>query len=108
VTKETKKKKVVVTSKKKSAKAKLKPTQSKRGKSSKSSSSQELVYGKVNFKWMLIGLAFIILGFILMSGGSMPSPDVWDDNLIYSRRRITIAPLVLVIGLGIQVYAIFK
>ncbi len=67
-----------------------------------------MIYDKENFKWMFIGLGVIILGFILMSGGSMPSPDVWDDSLIYSFRRITLAPIVIMIGLGIEVYAIFK
>ena len=57
---------------------------------------------------MLIGLAVIAVGMVLMSGGAMPSPDVWDESLIYSHRRITLAPIVILIGLGIEVYAIFK
>jgi len=57
---------------------------------------------------MFIGLGFIVLGMVLMSGGSMPSADVWDEDLIYSFRRITLAPIVILIGLGIEVYAIFK
>ena len=56
---------------------------------------------------MLIGLALIGLGMLLMSGGSMPSPDVWDEDIIYSTRRTLIAPLVILIGLGLQIYAIF-
>ena len=44
---------------------------------------------------------------LLMSGGSMPSPDVWDEDIIYSTRRTLIAPIVILIGLGLQVYAIF-
>jgi len=56
---------------------------------------------------MLIGLALIGLGMLLMSGGSMPSSDVWDENIIYSTRRTLIAPLVILIGLGLQIYAIF-
>ena len=91
-----------------SRKKKLKPAQSKRNRSKKSASSQTLVYGRENYKWMLIGLGVIFLGFFLMAGGAMPSPDVWDESLIYSHRRITLAPIVLLIGLGIEVYAIFR
>lgn len=67
-----------------------------------------MTFGRENYKWMLIGLAVIALGFALMAGGAMPSPDVWDESLIYSPRRITLAPIVILIGLGIEVYAIFK
>ncbi len=67
-----------------------------------------MTYGTTQFKWMLIGLGFIVLGMILMSGGWMPSPDVWDESIIYSARRLTIAPITILIGLGIEVYAIFK
>jgi hypothetical protein len=42
-----------------------------------------------------------------MSGGSMPSPDVWDESLIYSFRRITLAPIVLIAGLIVSGMAIF-
>jgi len=38
----------------------------------------------------------------------MPDPDTWDEDRIYSFRRITLAPLVIVIGLVVEVYAIFK
>jgi len=45
---------------------------------------------------------------VLMMGGGMPTPDMWDDNIIYSHRRITLAPILILIGLGVEVYAIFK
>ncbi|MCP4442806.1 MAG: DUF3098 domain-containing protein [Aureispira sp.] len=67
-----------------------------------------LVFGKDNYIVMGIGLALILVGFLLMSGGSMPDPDTWDDNIIYSTRRITLAPLVVLIGLGVIVFAIFR
>ncbi len=104
--KPVKKKKVVVTTSGKS-KTKLKPTKS-RGSASSTPKTSTLIFGKENFKLILIGVVLIALGFILMSGGSMPSPDVWDESLIYSHRRITLAPIVIVIGLGIQIYAIFR
>lgn len=69
---------------------------------------ETMTYGKAQFKWMLIGIACIALGMILMSGGWMPSPDVWDESIIYSPVRLTLAPLCIIIGLGFQIYAIFK
>jgi len=54
---------------------------------------------------MIIGLAFITLGFILMSGGGSEDPDVFNPE-IYNFRRIKLAPTLVLIGFGIQVYAI--
>jgi hypothetical protein len=75
--------------------------------SSPYSGSTELVFGRNNYKFILIGLGLIFLGLALMSGGHMPSPDVWDESLIYSWRRITLAPMVIIAGLLVNVYAIF-
>ena len=68
-------------------------------------SNQDFIFGKKNYKFMLIGLAFIIIGFILMSGGGSDDPNVWDPS-IFSWRRIRLAPTLVLIGFGIQVYAI--
>ncbi len=66
-----------------------------------------LLFGRKNYMIMLVGLGLIFLGFALMSGGNMPSPDVWDESIIYSARRITLAPILIVAGLCIQFYALF-
>ena len=71
-------------------------------------SVDNLIFGKKNYTIMLIGVALIILGFALMSGGHMPSSDVWDDGLIYSTRITVIAPIIVLLGLGLQVVAIFS
>jgi hypothetical protein len=76
-------------------------------KSIGATSSVSFLMGKRNFMFMGIGLVFLVLGFILMLGGGMPDPDTWDESLIYSHRRITLAPILILIGLGIQIYAIF-
>ncbi len=83
----------------------LKATTSSLGESV--TTTEGFLFGRKNFTIMLIGLALIGLGMLLMSGGSMPSPDVWDEDLIYSTRRTLIAPIVILIGLGLQIYAIF-
>ena len=67
----------------------------------------DLLFGKNNYRLMLVGLALVVLGFVLMSGGSMPDANTWDENLIYSFTRITLAPIVILTGLGIEIYAIF-
>ena len=67
----------------------------------------ELLFSKNNYRLMLIGLVLVILGFILMSGGKMPDANTWDESIIYSFTRITLAPIVILVGLGIEVYAIF-
>ena len=54
---------------------------------------------------MFIGLAFITVGFILMSGGGSDDPNVFNPD-IYNFRRIRLAPTLVLIGLGIEVYAI--
>ena len=68
----------------------------------------EMLFKKENYYFVLAGLVIMAIGFVLMSGGHMPSSDVWDDSLIYSFRRVFLAPLVILIGLGLNIYAIFK
>ena len=63
------------------------------------------VFGRKNYKFMFIGLACIALGFILMSGGGSDDPNVFNPE-IFSFRRIRLAPMLILIGFGIQVYAI--
>src|SRR6476661_2694176 len=66
------------------------------------------LFGKENFKWMLIGVAVLILGFLLMAGGGSDDPNVFNADEVYSTRRITIAPIIILIGLAIEIYAIFR
>lgn len=74
-------------------------------KENKNSEQQEFLFGKKNYKFMLIGLAVIALGFILMAGGGSDDPNVFNKEL-YSWRRIRLAPTLVIIGLGIEIYAI--
>ena len=71
----------------------------------KQDSKSNLIFGKKNYKWMCIGLAFIALGFILMSGGGSDDSNVFNPE-IFSFRRIRLAPTLVLIGFGIQIYAI--
>lgn len=83
------------------------------GKEAEATSENTFYFGQQNFKWMLIGLAFIVVGFLLMMGADANTvdgkfdPNSWNDD-IFSIRRIRIAPLFVVIGFAIEVYAILK
>jgi hypothetical protein len=68
----------------------------------------ELVFGKSNFIWMGVGAALILAGLLLMLGGEQPDPNQWDPNIIYSTRIISIAPMVMIAGVIVEIYAIFK
>lgn len=76
-------------------------------KRKKEQAESSFVFHKSNYKIMLIGLGFIALGFILMAGGGSQNPEVFDPE-IYSWRRIRLAPALVLIGFGLEVYAILK
>ncbi len=65
-------------------------------------------FDKSNYMWMLIGAAVMIVGFLLMAGGRSDDPNVFDPKEVYSTTRITIAPILILAGLAIEVYAIFR
>ncbi|MBW2937008.1 DUF3098 domain-containing protein [Aureisphaera sp. CAU 1614] len=67
--------------------------------------NQSFIFERENYKFMLIGAAFIALGFILMAGGGSDDPNVFNPD-IYSWRRIRLAPALILIGFGFEVYAI--
>ncbi len=66
------------------------------------------LFEKQNLMLMLLGVAIIAIGMLLMVGGKSPDPSKFDYNDVYSARRITVAPILIIIGLGIEIYAIFK
>ncbi len=69
--------------------------------------SVEFAFGRENYKWLLIGLGFLVVGFLLMIGGGSDDPNVFSDE-IFSFRRLTLAPILLIIGYIIEIYAIMK
>lgn len=70
--------------------------------------SQPFLFDKSNYTYMIAGLIVLVIGFLLMAGGKSPDPNIFDADAVYSTRRITIAPLVIVLGFVIEVYAIMK
>ena len=67
----------------------------------------KMPFGRDNYLWVIIGLAFLLIGFILMIGGGSDNPDVFNEA-IFSFRRLTLAPILVLSGFGIQIYAIMK
>ncbi len=66
------------------------------------------LFTRENYKWMLIGLVVMTIGFFLMAGGKSADPNVFNDKEIYGFRRITLAPILIVAGLIVEIYAIIK
>lgn len=67
----------------------------------------DFLFDNVNYKYLLLGIAVITIGFILMSGGSSNNPKVFNED-VFNFRRIQLAPTVVLIGFGITIYSIFK
>ena len=69
---------------------------------------ENILFTKENYKWMVIGLIIMAIGFFLMAGGKSSDPNVFNDHEIYSFRRITLAPILIVAGLIVEIFAILK
>ena len=66
------------------------------------------LFGRENYRWMAIGLVAVALGLILMGGGKSKDPNVFNPKEIYSFTRITLAPILILGGFVIEIFAIFK
>ncbi|QQS52616.1 MAG: DUF3098 domain-containing protein [Bacteroidota bacterium] len=64
--------------------------------------------GKENYKYLLIGMGIILLGFILMMGGASEDPTIFNAEEVFSFRRITLAPIVVLSGFIFVIWAIMK
>ena len=66
------------------------------------------LFTRQNYMWMLAGVVIMAIGMLLMSGGKNTDPAVFDTSKIYSTTRITIAPILILAGLVIEIFAIFR
>ena len=73
----------------------------------KSSGETGFALGKENYKLMAVGFGIILIGFILMIGGKSDDPNVFNPE-VFSFRRITLAPMILLFGFIFEIYAIMK
>lgn len=69
---------------------------------------EALAFDSMNYKLLLVGIGIVILGFILMSGGGTGDPEVFNAGEIFSARRITVAPIVCLVGYAFVIYAIMR
>ncbi len=67
----------------------------------------DFALGRENYKLLAIGFGIIVLGFLLMLGGKSDSPDKFSEN-IFSFRRITLAPIVILAGFIFEIWAIMR
>ncbi|HEX3168891.1 MAG TPA: DUF3098 domain-containing protein [Chitinophagaceae bacterium] len=70
--------------------------------------SNSSLFDKQNMLLMLLGVAVIAIGMLLMVGGRSNDPNTFNYDEVYSTLRISVAPVLIIIGLGIEIYAIFK
>jgi H+/Cl- antiporter ClcA len=74
----------------------------------KENGTEAKMFEKDNLLWMGIGVAVMALGMFVMSGGKSSDPKVFNKEEVYSTMRITVAPILILAGLFIGVFAIFK
>jgi predicted tellurium resistance membrane protein TerC len=70
--------------------------------------NQTFLFDKTSYMWMIGGVVLILIGFMLMAGGKSPDPHKFNYDEIYSFRRITLAPIVVMLGFAIEIYAIMR
>jgi len=63
--------------------------------------------GRENYKLLAIGFAIIVIGFLLMLGGRTKDPNEFSYD-IFSFRRITLAPIVILAGFIFEIWAIMR
>lgn len=79
----------------------------KKNKNEQNDNETKMPFGRDNYLWVIIGLAFLLVGFLLMIGGGSDDPNVFNEA-IFSFRRLTLAPILVLIGFGVEIYAIMK
>jgi hypothetical protein len=70
--------------------------------------SSPSMFTKENYVWMAAGLVVMAIGMFLMAGGKSEDPSVFNPKEVYSTTRITIAPILIIVGLVIEIFAIFR
>lgn len=68
---------------------------------------RDFAFGKENFMWLGISIVFIIVGFVLMSGGGSPDGISFNPE-IFSKQRIVVAPIIIMVGYSLMIFAILK
>ncbi len=74
----------------------------------KNTGKENFALGPENYKLLIIGFVIIVIGFLLMIGGKTDDPAVFNENEIFSFRRITLAPIIVLFGFIFEIWAIMK
>lgn len=70
--------------------------------------ARALTFGPDTYKWMGIGFALVVLGLLLMAGSRGEEFNEFDESYIYGFQRITLAPILMLAGIGTVTFAILK
>lgn len=73
-----------------------------------SEEKDQLAFGKQNYQLFAAAFVVVTIGYILMVGGGTDDPTVFNKEELFSTVRITIAPIIVLLGLGLGVFAIMK
>ena len=71
-------------------------------------SNSNFAFSKENYIWLCVGIVLLVVGYLLMSGGGSDNPNEFHADQIFSARRITLAPITVLVGYGTILYAILK
>ena len=85
----------------------IKTVASETTKKAEDSSRPVFAFGKENYLIMLAGVALLIIGFILMTGGGSKDPNVFNEDM-FDFRRLTLWPILILVGFGLGIVAIMK
>jgi len=66
------------------------------------------IFERENYLWMLGGIVIMAIGLLLMVGGKSNDPNQFHPEQVYSTTRITIAPILIIIGLVVECFALFR
>lgn len=77
-------------------------------KEKNNTAEKQVLFGKENYMLMLAGIITLSIGFYLMAGGKSSDPKVFDTKEVYSTTRITVAPILIILGFLIEIFAIMR
>jgi len=77
-------------------------------KSQSSDKNGALLFDKTSYMLMGVCVALVAIGFLLMSGGKTPNPAEFHPETLYSTTRVTIAPMIILIGFGVGIFSIMR
>lgn len=90
------------------AAARTTPTSGKAIAATTKAPVRPFLFDKSNYRLIILGVVLILLGLFLMAGGKSPDPHVFRYDEVFSFRRVTLAPVLMMIGFCLQIYAIMK